>query len=73
MASKTFEKYGTGDEKFEASDEKYRTIGEPRAFEESEDDSLNFDLAAERRALRKVDWHILPMIFLLYMFSFIDR
>ncbi|KAL8754462.1 MAG: hypothetical protein Q9184_005105, partial [Pyrenodesmia sp. 2 TL-2023] len=70
MASKTFKKYGTGDEKFETSDEKYRTSGEPRAIEESEEDSVNIDLAAERRALRKVDWHIWPMIFL--MFSFID-
>ncbi|KAL8987792.1 MAG: hypothetical protein Q9177_003044 [Variospora cf. flavescens] len=40
---------------------------------ESDDGSAKGDVVAERTALRKVDWHILPLIFLLYMFSFLDR
>ncbi|KAL8902125.1 MAG: hypothetical protein Q9207_004874 [Kuettlingeria erythrocarpa] len=65
MASETVKEYGTGDERF-------RTSEKPNESENSDDNSIDVDHAAERRALRKVDWHILPMIFLLYMFSFID-
>lgn len=39
----------------------------------SENSSDDATVAAERAALRKLDWHILPMIFLLYMVSFLDR
>lgn len=46
---------------------------EKRAVDGSEEGSPNSDLAAEGVALRKVDWHILPVIFLYYMFSFLDR
>ncbi|KAL8643736.1 MAG: hypothetical protein Q9226_008149, partial [Calogaya cf. arnoldii] len=72
MASTTIENYGMGDEKIGTSDEKYGTSNEQREVEASEDDPMDIDLAIERRALRKVDWHLLPMVFLLYMFAFID-
>ena len=31
------------------------------------------DRAAEKKLIRKCDWHVLPMISLLYHFAFIDR
>lgn len=31
------------------------------------------DRAAEARLLRKLDWHIVPMVMLLYLLSFLDR
>ena len=46
---------------------------EDRHLEEWEVGSTISDPTAESVALRKVDWHILPLIFLLYMFSFLDR
>ena len=46
---------------------------EKTEFDESENGSDNANVAAERAALRKVDWHVLPMVFLLYMVSFLDR
>ena len=46
---------------------------EKRALKGSEDTATPDDTAAERIALRKVDWHILPVIFLYYMISFLDR
>lgn len=53
--------------------EQYRTSDEQTDIEVFDSDSTNIDLEAEKLALSKVDWHLLPMIFLLYMFSFIDR
>ena len=47
--------------------------GEERVTEESENSSIHSDAAAEKQVLRKVDWHILPMVFLYYMISFLDR
>ena len=47
--------------------------GEKRVTEEVEDSSTHSDAAAESVVLRKVDWHILPMVFLYYMISFLDR
>ncbi|KAL9001946.1 MAG: hypothetical protein Q9188_005104 [Gyalolechia gomerana] len=41
--------------------------------EESENGSTSEETAAERIALRKVDWHIVPMVFMYYMVSFLDR
>lgn len=32
-----------------------------------------FDSAAEKRLVRKLDRHIIPIIMLLYLFSFLDR
>ena len=46
---------------------------EKRVAEEVEDSSTHSDAAAESVVLRKVDWHILPMVFLVYMISFLDR
>ena len=37
-------------------------------------DSFNtYDIEAERKVIRKVDWHILPLAFGYYLFSFLDR
>ena len=47
--------------------------GAERVTKESEDSSTHGDAAAESVVLRKVDWHILPMVFLYYMISFLDR
>jgi hypothetical protein len=39
-----------------------------------EDGSIpTIDLAAEKKLLRKLDLHIIPIVMLLYLFSFIDR
>lgn len=34
---------------------------------------VQFDPAAERRLARKIDLHIVPIVFVLYLFCFIDR
>ena len=43
----------------------------------SNDDSTKslepIDKVAEKKLVRKCDWHVLPMISLLYLFAFIDR
>lgn len=31
------------------------------------------DLVAEKRLVRKLDLHIIPLVMLLYLFSFLDR
>ena len=42
--------------------------------EQSDESSTHSDTtAAENEVLRKVDWHILPMVFLYYLISFLDR
>ncbi|KAL8831222.1 MAG: hypothetical protein Q9170_005393 [Blastenia crenularia] len=46
---------------------------EGAASQDSEHGSTDIGLAAEKAALRKVDWHVLPMFFLYYMVSFLDR
>lgn len=51
----------------------HKRPNEKTKIDASENDSENCDGAAERAALRKVDWHVLPMVFLLYMVSFLDR
>lgn len=35
--------------------------------------SLNMDRNAEKRVLRKIDRHILPLVMLLYLAAFLDR
>ncbi|KAL8715427.1 MAG: hypothetical protein Q9220_000761 [cf. Caloplaca sp. 1 TL-2023] len=52
-------------DKFQARDQTISQI-----FEES---STNSDFSAEKAALRQVDWHILPLISLIYLVSFLDR
>ena len=47
--------------------------GEKRAEEACDENLADLDAAAEKRALRKVDWHILPVVFLFYLTSFLDR
>ncbi|KAI9708444.1 MAG: hypothetical protein M1820_003904 [Bogoriella megaspora] len=34
---------------------------------------LNVDPNAEKRLVRKIDFHVVPMVMLLYLFSFLDR
>ncbi|CAO1598317.1 hypothetical protein XANCAGTX0491_002086 [Xanthoria calcicola] len=46
---------------------------EQTTVEGSEQASTNGDRAAEKAVLRKVDWHILPLITLIYMLAFLDR
>jgi hypothetical protein len=36
-------------------------------------DSIVIDHAAERRLVRKLDLYIVPIVMLLYLFSFLDR
>ena len=48
-------------------------LSEKRVTEEAEESSIRSDAAAESVVLRKVDWHILPLVFLYYMISFLDR
>lgn len=48
-------------------------LSEQSTVEGSEQASTNGDRAAERAVLRKVDWHILPLITLIYMLAFLDR
>lgn len=48
-------------------------LSEQTAFESSEDAFTYNDRAAENAVLRKVDWHILPIITFIYMLSVIDR
>ncbi|KAL0259373.1 hypothetical protein SLS55_005109 [Diplodia seriata] len=36
-------------------------------------ESLDIDYEAEKKLLRKLDWHILPIVAPLYVFSFLDR
>ena len=35
--------------------------------------SVEIDHAAEKRLVRKLDLHIIPIVMLLYLFSFLDR
>ena len=48
-------------------------VYEGKTNDVSDDGSMRSDPVAERLALRKIDWHILPLIFLYYMVSFLDR
>lgn len=32
-----------------------------------------FDAEMERRAIRKLDWHIIPMVMWIYLMNFMDR
>lgn len=38
-----------------------------------EDISGTLDPAAEKRLVRKIDFHLIPMLFVLYLCAFIDR
>ena len=39
----------------------------------ADDDNIEIDHVAEQKLVRKLDRHIVPMIMLLYLFSFLDR
>lgn len=36
-------------------------------------DHQDIDDAAARRILRKIDWHIMPLLFITYAFNFMDK
>lgn len=36
-------------------------------------DTADLDVRAERRLLRKIDFHVYPILFVIYMLSFLDR
>jgi hypothetical protein len=36
-------------------------------------DETSFDKDAEKRLLRKLDWHIVPILWLIFMLAFLDR
>ena len=36
-------------------------------------EQLEIDILAEKRLVRKLDFYIIPMVMLLYLFSFLDR
>jgi len=38
-----------------------------------EGESLDIDRAKEKKLVRKLDLHIVPVVMLLYLFSFLDR
>jgi len=42
-------------------------------FAEEERSGISFDSAAEKRLVRKLDRHIIPIVMLLYLLSFLDR
>lgn len=48
-------------------------FSEKTPVKNSEQASTNDDRAAEKAVLRRVDWHILPLITLIYMLAFLDR
>ena len=35
--------------------------------------NIEIDHVAERKLVRKLDWHIIPITMLLYLLSFLDR
>lgn len=43
----------------------------PGSFAASE--AANLDALVERRLLRKIDFHVYPILFVIYMLSFLDR
>lgn len=47
--------------------------GSPKLPSPPSSSSPALDPAAEARLLRKLDWHITPMVMLLYLMSFLDR
>lgn len=48
-------------------------FSEQTAVERTEEPFPAGDRAAEKAVLRRVDWHILPLITLIYMLAFLDR
>lgn len=44
-----------------------------RATREGVESGLDIDHAAEKRLVRKLDLNIIPIVMLLYLFSFLDR
>lgn len=39
----------------------------------STEDNLKYDEKMTKRLVRKIDWHILPVLVVLYLLSFLDR
>lgn len=53
------------------SDSEYAAT-EPTAIATLADDDVLSDAEAAR-LIRKIDWHVLPMLFLIYVVAFLDR
>lgn len=53
----------------------YSTMGNPQevAASAAHGDHHGIDDAAARRILRKIDWHIIPLLFVTYVFNFMDK
>ncbi|KAJ5101919.1 Major facilitator superfamily domain general substrate transporter [Penicillium alfredii] len=47
----------------------------PKAFhaEEGTRESIAVDPVAEKKLVRKIDLHLMPSVFILYLFSYVDR
>ena len=39
----------------------------------SSEDEEHVDHAVEKKLLRRIDWHLIPILFLLFLCAFIDR
>lgn len=46
---------------------------DPEFFDETNSTSTEEEERLERAVIRKIDLHILPVVVLLYLFSFLDR
>ncbi|TKX21087.1 MFS transporter-like protein 123 [Elsinoe australis] len=46
---------------------------DPKLTDEEEDDAYTIDPAAEARMLRKIDFRLIPALFLLFLLAFLDR
>lgn len=53
--------------------EKEVGVSSPVAGSENADMTPEIDVAKERALVRKIDWHLIPIIMVLYLFSFLDR
>lgn len=54
-------------------DETAKVESLPRPTREGVEVDLEVDLAAEKKLVRKLDINIIPIVMLLYLFSFLDR
>jgi hypothetical protein len=49
------------------------TTGPAQAGRSFTGDHHGIDDAAARRIMRKIDWHIIPLLFVTYVFNFMDK
>ena len=48
-------------------------ISEPASENASDKQSINLDNAAATRVLRKIDWYLIPLLFVTYNLNFMDK